>query len=70
MGRRLYSSFSRFLAVFVGYSALFGILGTIFGARDRRYTVSGVTSLLVVFAFSGRFRVHTVLGSGDDFWGP
>ena len=67
LGRRRKSSFSHFVAVFVCHSTLFWIRGTIFGARDPRYTVSGMTYLLVVFAFSGRFRVHTVLGSGDGF---
>ena len=46
----------RFLIVFVGYSTLFWVPGTIFGARDSRYTVSGATTKLVVFAFPGRFR--------------
>ena len=63
LGRRLYSSFSHFSRRFRGYSTLFGILGTIFRPRDRRYTVSGVTFLLVVLAFSGRFRVLRTL-----FW--
>ena len=42
--------------VFSWASILFRVPGTIFGARDPRYTVSGATSKLVVFAFSGRFR--------------
>ena len=71
-GRRQNSSFSRFLAVFVGYSTLFWVPGTIFGDRAPRYTVSGATSKIIVFAFSGCFRGpwHSVLCSRDDFRGP
>ena len=46
----------RFLDVFVVYSTLFLVPGTIFGARDPRYTVSGATSKLIIFASLGRFR--------------
>ena len=67
-GRHQNSAFSRFLAVVVGYSTLFRVPGTIFGDRDPRDTVSGATSKLVVFAFSGRFRgLAHCLGFRDDF---
>ena len=55
-GGRRNSLFSRSLAVFVGYSTQFLLPGTIFGARDARYTISGPTSKLIVFNISGRFR--------------
>ena len=70
-GVRQNSSFSRFLAVFVGYNTLFWVPWTIFAARDPRYTVSEATSKLVIFAFLGRFRgLLNVLGSGYNLRGP
>ena len=42
-GRCQNSSVSRFLTDFVGYSTLFWVPGTIFGARDPRNSVSGAT---------------------------
>ena len=49
----------------MGYSTLFWVRGTIFGASDPRYTVLGPTSKLVVFAFSGR-----LVGYITMFWVP
>ena len=54
--QRQNSSFSCFLAGFVGYNTLFWVPATIFGARHPWFTVLGLTSKLIVFAFSGRFR--------------
>ena len=49
----------------MGYSTLFWVPGAIFVARDPRFTVSGPTSKLVVYAFSGLFVVYSTL-----FWVP
>ena len=62
-GVRQNSSFSRFMAVFVGFSTLFRIPGAIFGDRHPRFTISGPTSKHIVFAFSGRF-----VGYSTIFW--
>ena len=74
-GRRQNSSFSCFLAIFVGYSTLFWVPGAIFVARDPRFTVSGPTSKLVIFAFlagsvaySTLFWVSETIFVASDRW--
>ena len=51
----------------MGYSKLFWVLGTIFGAREPRFTVSGATTKFVVFVgYSILFRVPgTIFGARD-----